>query len=664
VDEAPPVLWRPDPEAALGTAMAAFAERVGRPLSADGPDPHAALFASWEELRRWSITERGPFWRAVWEFAGVRGAPGAVDVLDPDAMPGARWFPEGRLSFAENLLAGARLSPDPVALVAVAEDGTRRELTWDELAAAAAAFRDFLAASGVVAGDRVAAWLPNVPEAVVGMLGASMLGAVWSSVSPDFGASGVLDRFGQIAPKVLLVCDGYRWKGRPVPVGDRVDAVLAELPSVERVVLVPYLDPESRRDDAVRWDEIQAAHGGAAPRCADLPFAHPLYVMYSSGTTGRPKCIVHGQGGTLLQHLKEHRLHGELRPGEPFFYYTTTGWMMWNWLVSGLASGARVVLYEGNPFHPGPDRLWRLAVEEGLVHFGISAKFVDACRKAEVRPPADLPIRTVYSTGSPLVPESFDWLAENVPGVQVASISGGTDLISCFALGNPVLPVYRGEIQCRGLGMAVEVWDPEGRPLVGEPGELVCTRPFPSMPVGFWNDPDGSRYHDAYFAHYPGVWRHGDWAELTRRGGLVLYGRSDATLNPGGVRIGTAEIYRQVEALPEVVESVAVGQDVGDGDQRVVLFVVLADDLELDDALRDHIRRRLREHASPRHVPDLILQVSDVPRTRSGKVSEIAVREAIHGRPVRNTEALANPEVLDEYRKLAAKNGSDSDGRM
>ncbi|RMH05507.1 MAG: acetoacetate--CoA ligase [Planctomycetota bacterium] len=639
------ILWRPTEELRQDSLLASylrFLPELGGPRTAD----YADLWA-------WSIRERAAFWASVWDFCGVIGERGGTVLENGEAMPGSRWFPEARLNFAENLLAGAAAGPGP-ALVFRGEDGRRRELGGAELAELTARLAARLRAWGIRPGDRVAAVLPNSVEAVIGMLAASSLGAVWSSCSPDFGAAGVLDRFGQIEPKVLIACDGYSYKGRRLDIRDKLERIRAGLPGLEQTLLVPFADPAAELAGAVRWPD--ALGDGPAPSLdfERLPFDHPLYVMFSSGTTGKPKCIVHGQGGTLLQHLKEHQLHSDLRPGDRVFYFTTTGWMMWNWLVSALASRATVLLFDGNPFHPGPEALWDFVAGERATFFGTSAKYLDACKKAGLEPARshDLgALRTIASTGSPLVPESFDWVYAAVkPEVQLASISGGTDLISCFALGCPLLPVRRGELQCRGLGMAVEVWSPDGRPLIGEPGELVCTRSFPSMPTGFWNDPDGSRYRAAYFEHFPGVWRHGDWAELRPSGGMVIYGRSDATLNPGGVRIGTAEIYRQVEQIEAVEEAIVVGQDTGDGDQRVVLFVRLAAGRELDDALEDEIRARIRANASPRHVPAVIARVTDIPRTRSGKISEIAVRDVIHGRPVANTEALANPEALEQYR--------------
>ncbi|MGH0037330.1 MAG: acetoacetate--CoA ligase [Myxococcota bacterium] len=612
-------------------------------------------------FHRWSVDDPEAFWSELWDRCGVRGERRSDRVLvDGERMPGARWFPDSRLEFTDNLL--WKRDDDP-AIVACDELGRRRELTYAELYASVGRFAAALRREGVGVGDRVAGMLPNGPEAVIAALAAARVGALWSSCSPDFGARGVLDRFGQIEPRVLFACDGYHYGGRSFDVGERVDAVAAELPSLRRVVVVPFLDEStagpahtptdprcSRLDDWVRTG------GGDEVPGTPLPFDHPVYVLYSSGTTGRPKCIVHGAGGTLLQHLKEHRLHLDLREGERFFYFTTCGWMMWNWLVSGLASGATLVLYDGSPFHPGPDAVFALAERERLDVLGVSAKFLDAAAKAGVEPAADRDlstVRTILSTGSPLSPEGFDYVYEHVKSdVQLASISGGTDILSCFVLGEPTSPVWRGEIQAPGLGMRVRVFDGRGRGVIDERGELVCRQPFPSMPVGFWRDPEQKRYRAAYFERFPGVWCHGDWCRETLHGGFVIEGRSDAVLNPGGVRIGTAEIYAQVERIDEIVEAIAVGQQWQD-DVRVVLFVRLRDGLTLDDALRDRVRRALRENASPRHVPAVIAQVDDIPRTRSGKITELAVRDVIHGRPVGNVEALANPEALDGFRERA-----------
>ena len=613
---------------------------------------HGAPAGDYPALWQWSVDEPAAFWSAVFDFAGVIADRGPGPVLrDGERMPGATWFAGTRLNFAENLLRGT--GPGP-ALIACDERGRRRELSWDQLRAEVARVADGLRAAGIVAGDRVAGFMPNLPEAIVAMLATTSLGATWSSCSPDFGIRGVLDRFGQIAPRVLFTADGYCYGGKTLDSIERIAGILESLPSVTCVVVVANVSPRpdlARLPAARHYEEF--GEPGAKLRFERLPFDHPLYILYSSGTTGVPKCIVHGAGGTLLQHLKEHQLHSDVHPGERLFFFTTCGWMMWNWLASALASQATVVLFDGSPFHPDEGVLWRLASEERVALFGTSPKYLAALEKSGYRPVDKVTLvhlRTVLSTGSPLAHEQFDFVRDAIgPDIQLASISGGTDIVSCFALGNPTLSVYRGELQCRGLGMRVEVFDDDGRPLQGQQGELVCTAPFPSMPVGFWNDPDGSRYRAAYFERFPNVWCHGDFAVLTARGGLVILGRSDAVLNPGGVRIGTAEIYRQVEKLDEILESIAIGQD-WDNDVRVVLFVRLRAGVALDATLEKRIRNVIRNNTTPRHVPARIVAVSDIPRTISGKIVELAVREVVHGRPVRNTDALANPAALEEFR--------------
>ena len=629
-----------------------------------------ATYADWHA---WSCAAPSEFWTAVWRWCGVVDHEGPASGvgdwralaagarMEPPAGGASPWFRGARLNFAENLLRHG--GPEP-AIIARDERGRRRVISRDELRRDALRVASALRAAGVGPGDRVAGFLPNAPETVVAMLGAAAVGATWTSCSPDFGAAGVLDRFGQVMPRVLVVADGYTYAGKPIDCLARVREIVGAIASVEQVVVVPFLRDAGEPLDltgirgAVMWDAWLEGRV-AEERFAALPFDHPLYVMYSSGTTGLPKCMVHGAGGTLLQHVKEHQLHCDIGAADRVFYFTTCGWMMWNWLVSALASGAAIVLYDGAPLPPSdPLALWRMAAEERVTVFGTSAKFLAACEAAglRLRDAFDLsPLRLILSTGSPLAPHGYDYVARAVrAGIPLASISGGTDIVSCFMLGVPLLPIWRGELQGAGLGMAVEIWDADGRPLASGAGELVCTTPFPSMPVAFWNDPDGAKYRDAYFAHFPGAWRHGDWVERTTRGGFVVHGRSDATLNPGGVRIGTAEIYREVEQVPGVVESIVVGQEVPDGrggtDVRVVLFVRLADGRVLDDALREAIRARLRANASPHHVPKVIAQVHDIPRTISGKITELAVRECIHGRPVRNTDALANPGALEEYR--------------
>ena len=618
---------------------------------------HGAACSDYAGLHQWSVTQSAAFWGALATFCDVRFTRGASRVLEHGGqMPGARWFPGAELNFAENLLRWRDAQP---ALIWRDESGRRRELSHahllDEVSRAAAGFRRL----GLARGDRVAAFLPNCIEAVVGMLAATSLGAIWSSGSPDFGATGAHDRFAQISPKLLLAVDGYRYAGKEIDVRPVVAELAGSLPGLSAVVIIPYLAGLSHAaadtvtiPRATSWQTLVA---DTAPlEYVATPFDHPLYILYSSGTTGAPKCNVHGAGGTLLQHLKEHLLHTDLRRSDRLFYFTTCGWMMWNWLVSGLASGATLVLYDGSPAWPDDGALWRIAAEEGITVFGTSAKYLAASAKANLHPGRDFDLhrlRTVLSTGSPLAPESFDYVYQRVKAdVHLASISGGTDIISCFLLGNPLLPVQRGELQCAGLGMAVVIYDEQGQSLTEGSGELVCERPFPSMPLGFWNDVDGRLYHAAYFERFPGVWAHGDHVERTRSGGFIIHGRSDAVLNPGGVRIGTAEIYRAVEAVPEVIESLAVGER-ADGDEHILLFVVLRAGLGLDDALRARIRLTVRQTLTPRHVPAKILQVSDLPRTRNGKLAELAVRAILHGEPVPNRAALANPDALEQMRR-------------
>ena len=627
-------LWTPSPERAAKTELARFMKLAGK--------------SSYAELHRWSIEHSDDFWELVWRFGQVRGEPGARRVMNPERMPGAKWFPEGKLNYAENALRSRDATP---AIAFWGEDRVKRYLSkrqlYDLVSRIARALKD----AGVEKGDRVAGYLPNVPEATAALLATASLGAVWSSCSPDFGVQGVLDRFGQIEPKVLFCADGYLYNGREFDSQEKASQVLEQLPSVEECVVVDYLGGPPRAGTSL-YDFLEPFDAGEID-FERVEFNHPLYILYSSGTTGVPKCIVHGTGGALLQHLKEHRLHTDVKPGDRLFYFTTLGWMMWNWLVSGLASEATLLLYDGSPFIQRGRVLFDFAEAEGMTHFGTSAKFIDALAKTGLKPKDTHRLerlRAVLSTGSPLAPEGFDYIYENVKSdVCLSSISGGTDIVSCFVLGNPMGPVWRGEIQAKGLGMAVEVFNESGKAVIGEKGELVCTKPFPAMPIGFWNDPDGAKYRAAYFEKYPNVWRHGDWCEETEHGGLVIYGRSDAVLNPGGVRIGTAEIYRQVEQIDEVMEALVIGQD-WESDVRVVLFVKLKEGLQLDDALVSRIKRRVRENTTPRHVPAKVLQVADIPRTKSGKIVELAVREMVHRRPVKNLEALANPEALEHFR--------------
>ena len=666
-------IWAPGASRAESTNLARFfahtSAAVDRSPGADAP------YAVWHE---WSVKQPAQFWSAVWRFCGVvadqRVGRDPWDTVmerydqmeppDPEHGRGPRWFGGARLNFAENLLRHCSANDSTSAIIFRDERGRRQHVSRANLLVAVARVAAALRAHGIRPGDRVAGFLPNCPEAVIAMLGAVSCGAIWSSCSPDFGVAGVLDRFGQIAPRVLLVADGYYWAGKEIDCLERVRDIVQAIPAIERVVVVPYLR-ESVTDaelaairGAERWEEFAARGEGVPLTFERLPFDHPLYVMYSSGTTGLPKCMVHGAGGTLVQHLKEHQLHCDVREGDRVFYGTTCGWMMWNWLASALASGATIVLYDGAPMPPGrPDALWTMAAEERVNIFGTSAKILALAEKEGVRPAHthDLSsVRAILSTGSPLSPQGFDYVYRDVKAdVHLASISGGTDLLASFVGGNPMLPVWRGEIQCRSLGMAVEVWNSTGAPVRGEPGELVCTQPFPSMPVGFWDDPDAAKYRAAYFDFFPGVWRHGDWVELTEHEGIIIYGRSDATLNPGGVRIGTAEIYRQVDALDEIIESVVVAHAAGDAaDVRIVLFVRLRGELALDDTLREKIRRKIRDNTSPHHVPKVIVQVTDIPRTISGKITELAVRDVIHGRVVKNVDALANPQSLELFRNI------------
>jgi len=641
-------IWKPSERRVERANISRFIRFVHR--------EHGAAVNDYPTLYDFSIHKPEVFWPAVWEFCGIRASKTWDEpVRELDQMPGAKWFPGARLNFAQNLL---RYRDHQPALIFRGETGKTWQYTYVELNAEVARQAAALRAAGVVAGDRVAGFMPNLPETIIAMLAATSLGAIWSSCSPDFGVNGVVDRFGQIEPKVLFTADGYFFKGKIFDSLERVGKILEKIPSVEKVVVVPFTADEpdvSGLKNAVLLKEFAGDGEPPALRFEHLPFDHPLYIMYSSGTTGKPKCIVHGAGGTLIQHLKELVLHTDLRREDRITYFTTCGWMMWNWLVSSLAVGATVVLYDGNPFYPGPEALWDLTDELGITIFGTSAKYLAAVEKADVHPAEshDLDsLRTILSTGSPLAPEQFDFVYDHVKDdVCLSSISGGTDIISCFALGCPILPVWRGELQCRGLGMKVEILNEDGEPVRGEAGELACSLPFPSMPVSFWNDPEGERYHAAYFDRFEGYWCHGDYAELTEHDGVIIYGRSDATLNPGGVRIGTAEIYRQVEKHEEVLESLAVGQRWQD-EERIILFVRLREDVELDQDLADRIRRTIRENATPRHVPAKVIQVPDIPRTISGKITELAVRNIIHGKPVKNREALANPKSLDFYRDL------------
>ena len=643
-------LWTPSPDLVANAPMTEFmalAEaRSGRPIS------------DYDDLHAWSVDDREGFWSLMWEHGGVVGDRGDRVLVDGDRMPGARFFPDARLNFAENLL---RKTGGSDAIVFRGEDKVSRRMSWDELRALVSRVQQLFRSQGIRAGDRIAAMMPNMPETVACMLAATSLGAIWSSCSPDFGEQGVLDRFGQIEPSIFIAPDGYWYAGKRIDVGAKIAAVAARMPTVRATIVVDYLGTAVKTAEGIAG--ASALSDAIAPyverplEFERLPFDHPLYILFSSGTTGIPKCIVHGAGGVLLQHLKEHRLHAGIRDGDRFFYFTTCGWMMWNWLVSGLASGATLLLYDGSPFHPDANAMFDFARDERMTYFGTSAKFIDSVRKAEIRPieTHDLSsVRVISSTGSPLAPEGFRFVYDGIKAdVHLASISGGTDIAACFVLGIPTKPVWIGEIQGPGLGMATDVWDDDGRPVRREKGELVCTKAFPSMPVMFWNDPDGAKYRAAYFERFDNVWCHGDYAEWTDHGGMVIHGRSDATLNPGGVRIGTAEIYNQVEQLDEVVEALCIGQD-WDNDVRVVLFVRLAEGVALDEDLEKRIRTKIRTGATPRHVPARIVAVADIPRTKSGKITELAVRDIVHGRTVKNKEALANPDSLELFRDIPA----------
>jgi len=648
------ILWQPDAKNVASANMTRF-QQLARELS-------GRTLASYTDLHRWSIQEPAQFWRLLWDFANIIGTPGTITLAAEDLhkMPGARWFPQARLNFAQNLL---RQRGDSTVLEFRSENHLQQRWSHDTLYSRVARLTLALKYSGFQQGDIAAAFVANIPDTLVAMLAVTALGGIWSSCSPDFGVRGVLDRFRQIEPKILFALDGYFYQGKWYDCCSKVNTIAAQLPTLRKVIFLPMKPQQSQPQPISTCTQSmslaisleQLIDGVAANEITFVatPFNHPLYILFSSGTTGVPKCIVHSVGGTLLQHIKEQQLHVGLKPGEKLFYFTTCGWMMWNWLVSSLASGASLLLYDGSPFYPDGNVLLDYAEQSGMNIFGTSAKYIDALHKQGYCPAKShnlQALRSMLSTGSPLAPESFDYVYRDIKqDLCLSSISGGTDLISCFALGSDILPVRRGELQCLGLGMDVKVFDAQGQDLpTGHKGDLVCCRPFPSMPIGFWNDPDDSKYHAAYFAKYPGVWCHGDYVAITEHGGMLIYGRSDAVLNPGGVRIGTAEIYRQVERLEEIVESIVVGQQ-WQGDVRVVLFVRLRENLPLDDELRAKIRASIRANTTPRHVPAIILQVTDIPRTKSGKMVELAVRNMLHGEPVRNREALANPEALEQF---------------
>ena len=638
-------LWQPSAEQIDNSHMRRFQQQLESNLNLS--------FGDYEQLHRWSIDSPEQFWEQLWHYTDIRSSQPYTSVLKHgDRFPGAQWFEGAKLNFAENLL---RNRSDKTAIVARLENGARRTLSYRELYTQVAQLAAALRSAGVAAGDRVAGFMPNVPETIVAMLATSSIGAIWSSCSPDFGINGVMDRFGQIEPKVLFACDGYYYNGKTIDSTQRIGQICAKIDSIEQLVLVKVTEAVTDIPQAMDYGDFLVKENTPKLQFEQLSFDHPLYIMYSSGTTGAPKCIVHGAGGTLLQQLKEQQLHSNLQPDDVLFYFTTCGWMMWNWLVAGLATEASIVLFDGSPFYPEPRSLIDMAEQEKINIFGTSAKYIAAVEKAHVVPREShqlASLKAILSTGSPLSHESFQYVYRDIKAdLCLSSISGGTDILSCFVLGNPTLPVWEGQIQCRGLGMAVEIWDEQGRSVTEQKGELVCVKPFPSAPIYFWNDPENKKYLSAYFQTYANIWAHGDYGEITAQNGVIIHGRSDAVLNPGGVRIGTAEIYRQVEKLDEVVDSICIGQ-YWDDDVRVVLFVVLRQGLSLDDKLIGKIRSNIRSETTPRHVPAKVIAVTDIPRTISGKIVELAVRKVVHGQAVNNTDALANPEALELFKDL------------
>ena len=611
---------------------------------------------NYEELWKWSIEKPEKFWDSIWDYSNVLGEKGDILLKDKDKMPGARFFPNAKLNYTENLLKNKN---EPLAIISEREDGLKSKISTLELKDKVLKLAGWLKENGISKGDRVCAYMPNCPETIITMLATASLGAVFSSCSTDFGVAGVLDRFQQIEPKILVTVDGYLYNGKIIERHEEVHQIVQGLNTLQNVLILKYLNENHLKYSFSYKDFDSVYRSKPLESFTKVNFNDPLYIVFSSGTTGAPKCIVHGVGGVLLQHAKEHKLHANIHKGDRVFYFSTCGWMMWNWLLGALFSEATIILYEGSPFYGGPNKLWDLAEKEKINLFGTSAKYIDAVRKSGYKPNKHNQLKflkCLCSTGSPLSPESFDFINKFISSeMQIGSISGGTDILSCFVLNNPLDEVISGEIQCRGLGMAVDVFDEEGNSVTDTPGELVCTKPFPSMPIMFWNDNDGKKYQEAYFDYYPNVWRHGDWTKLTRRGTLVIFGRSDATLNPGGVRIGTAEIYKVVESFEEILESIVIGQEWED-DIRIVLFVKLIEKISLDEKLKTEIKNKLRQLVSPRHVPAKIISVADIPRTRSGKITELAVRDIIHGKKIKNIEALSNPEALSLFKDLSELN--------
>ena len=640
------VLWKPSQEGKEKSNLIEFKNKYINHLT-NSED------VNYQMIWQWSVDNPEKFWNAVWDYSNVIGLKGSIYLADKDKMPGAKFFPDSKLNYAENILAQDDRS---LAIISEREDGLKFKIKRNELKKKVLLMAGWLKENGIQKGDRVAAYMPNCPETIITMLATASLGAVFSSCSTDFGVSGVLDRFVQIEPKVLVTVDGYLYNGKSIDRSNEVNEIVKGLKSLKKIVVLKYLNKTFSNHfsfNPISFDEVYCSN--SLDNFEQVYFNDPLYIVFSSGTTGAPKCIVHGIGGVLLQHSKEHKLQADIKEGDIVFYFSTCGWMMWNWLIGALFSKATIILYEGNPFYEEPSKLWKLAEKENITLFGTSAKYIDAVRKSGFKPNESYKLqslKSLCSTGSPLSPESFEFINRSIKSdMQIGSISGGTDILSCFVLNNPLDEVISGEIQCKGLGMSVEVFDEKGNSIIDTPGELVCTKPFPSMPVMFWNDPDGQKYKKAYFTYYSNIWRHGDWVKITNRGTMVIYGRSDATLNPGGVRIGTAEIYKVVENFKEILEAIVVGQNWED-DVRVILFVKLSEGNILSEELKSKIKLTLKTKVSPRHVPAKIISIHDIPRTRSGKITELAVRDIIHGKEIKNSEALSNPEALELYKNL------------